>query len=99
MWASSPVTMGFRDRFISMCSLSDFPVIAYPDGLEVFLCQPTEDFDWEFTQRPTLLALTVAARTLQAPRAPQLEHLPFDLHTLLDWSKVAPQQVGVAVSR
>jgi hypothetical protein len=76
-----------------MCAICDFPVIAYPDGLEVFLCEPTDDPELELSFRTTVFGITAAARALHAPAAAQPEHLPFDLASLLEWSGVTPDQV------
>ena len=78
------------ERFARMCALSDFPVISYPDGLEVFLCRPTEDPQWQLKFRTTIFGLTVATRALHAPTAPQPLHLPFDLAAVLEWCGVGP---------
>jgi hypothetical protein len=81
------------ERLARMCALSDFPVISYPDGLEVFLCEPTEDPEWELKFRPTIFGLTAAARALHAPTAPQPAQVPFDLDAVLEWCGVEPDQV------
>jgi hypothetical protein len=81
------------ERLARMCALSDFPVISYPDGLEVFLCEPTEDPEWELKFRTTIFGLAAAARALHAPTAPQLAQVPFDLDAVLEWCGVELNQV------
>ena len=83
-----------HERLVRMCAICDCPVIVYPDGLEVFLCEPNDDPDLELRFRTTIFGITAAARALHAPAAAQPEHLPFDLTTLLEWTEVAPNQVS-----
>jgi hypothetical protein len=82
-----------QERLARMCAICDFPVIVYPDGFEVFLCEPNDDPELELKFRTTVFGITAAARALHAPAAAQPEHLPFDLASLLEWSGVTPDQV------
>lgn len=85
------------DGLARMCARCDFPVVEYPDGLEVFLCEPSDQPELDVQFHSTLFGLTAAIRALLAPPSPAdpaRDHLPFDVPELLEWCGVNSEQVA-----
>lgn len=83
------------DRFALLCRVCDWPVIAYPDGLEVFFCAPSSERHTITPRQIFFFELSRAMRILMVGTLENTNVADLNIlgHSLLDLVSVSHEQL------